>query len=73
MSKWLLRGMVFAALMVVVRLVQGALINRGRPRRLLISVSLVAVFAIWRSSGDWSTAARTRAPTRTPTGATTSR
>ena len=27
MSKWLLRGLVFAALMVVVRLVQGALIN----------------------------------------------
>src|SRR3954466_15531683 len=27
MSKWLLRGLVFAALMVIVRLLQGALIN----------------------------------------------
>ena len=46
MAKWLLRGIVFAALMVVVRLVQGALINQFETKALLISVSLVAVFAI---------------------------
>lgn len=46
MAKWLSRGIVFAALMVVVRLVQGALINQFETRALLISVSLVAVFAI---------------------------
>ena len=27
MSKWLLRGLMFAALMVIVRLLQGAMIN----------------------------------------------
>ena len=46
MSKWLLRGLVFAALMVVVRLLQGALINAFETQALLISISLVAVFAI---------------------------
>ena len=29
MSKWFLRGLVFAALMVVIRLIQGVLINAG--------------------------------------------
>jgi MFS family permease len=46
MSKWLLRGLVFAALMVIVRLLQGALINVMESQALWISIILVAVFAI---------------------------
>ena len=46
MSKWLLRGLVFAALMVFVRLVQGAAINAWETKALLISVTLVVLFAI---------------------------
>jgi uncharacterized membrane protein YfcA len=46
MSKWLLRGLVFAALMVVVRLVQGALINTWETQALLISIVLIVIFAI---------------------------
>ena len=46
MSKWLLRGLVFAALMVVVRLVQGVLINAFDSWALTISATLVLLFAI---------------------------
>ncbi|BBZ33998.1 B-4DMT family transporter [Mycolicibacterium confluentis] len=46
MSKWLLRGLVFAALMVVVRLVQGTLINQFETQALLISVVALAVFGL---------------------------
>lgn len=46
MSKWLLRGLVFAALMVIVRLLQGAMINAWETRAGLISVILVVLFAI---------------------------
>jgi hypothetical protein len=46
MSKWLVRGLVFAALMVVVRLVQGALINAFETKALLISIVLLAVYAV---------------------------
>jgi MFS family permease len=46
MSKWLLRGLVFAALMIFIRLVQGAAINVWETRALLISVTLVVLFAI---------------------------
>ncbi|KUH84922.1 MULTISPECIES: B-4DMT family transporter [unclassified Mycobacterium] len=46
MSKWLLRGLVFATLMVIVRLLQGTLINAWETRAGLISVVLVALFAI---------------------------
>jgi MFS family permease len=46
MSKWLLRGLVFAALMVIVRLLQGAMINASETRAGLISVVLVSAFAI---------------------------
>ena len=46
MSKWLLRGLVFAALMVIVRLVQGAMINMWETKAGLISVVLVVLFAI---------------------------
>ena len=46
MSKWLLRGLVFAALMVIVRLLQGAMINAWETRAGLISIVLVVLFAI---------------------------
>jgi len=46
MSKWLLRGLVFAALMVVVRLLQGALINAWETWAILISITLVVLFII---------------------------
>jgi hypothetical protein len=46
MSKWLLRGLVFAALMVIVRLVQGALINTWETKAGLISIVLVVLFAV---------------------------
>src|SRR3982074_3431190 len=46
MSKWLLRGLVFAALMVIVRLVQGAMINAWETKAGLISITLVVIFAI---------------------------
>jgi MFS family permease len=46
MSKWLLRGLVFAALMVIVRLLQGALINNWETKAGLISLALVVAFAI---------------------------
>ncbi|MEN3321824.1 MAG: hypothetical protein V7643_5226 [Mycobacterium sp.] len=46
MSKWLLRGLVFAALMVVVRLLQGAMINAWETKAGLISIVLVVLFAI---------------------------
>jgi hypothetical protein len=46
MSKWLVRGLVFAALMVVVRLVQGALINAFETKALLISIVLLVLYAI---------------------------
>lgn len=46
MSKWLLRGLVFAALMVIVRLLQGALINAWETKAGLISLALVIVFAV---------------------------
>jgi len=46
MAKWLVRGLVFAALMVVVRLFQGALINQFETRALLISAVLLAVYVV---------------------------
>jgi hypothetical protein len=46
MSKWLLRGLVFAALMVIIRLLQGALINLMESQALWISILLVSVYAI---------------------------
>src|SRR3954471_1579223 len=46
MSKWLLRGLVFAALMVFIRLVQGAAINAWETKAGLISVVLVVLYAI---------------------------
>ncbi len=46
MGKWLLRGLVFAALMIFVRLVQGAAINTWETKAGLISITLVVLFAI---------------------------
>ncbi|MGO4445650.1 B-4DMT family transporter [Mycobacterium sp. 2YAF39] len=46
MSKWLLRGLVFAGLMVIVRLLQGALINAWETKAGLISIVLVVLFAV---------------------------
>ena len=46
MSKWLLRGLVFAALMVFIRLVQGTAINIWETKAMLISITLVVLFAI---------------------------
>jgi hypothetical protein len=46
MSKWLVRGLVFAALMVVVRLIQGALINAFETKALIISIALLAVYVV---------------------------
>ncbi|MCT7659723.1 B-4DMT family transporter [Mycobacterium deserti] len=46
MSKWLLRGLVFAALMVILRLLQGALINAAETKAGLISVVLVAIYGV---------------------------
>ncbi|MGZ6779414.1 MAG: B-4DMT family transporter [Mycobacterium sp.] len=46
MSKWLLRGLVFAALMVFIRLVQGAAINAWETKATLISITLVVLYVI---------------------------
>ena len=46
MSKWLLRGMVFAALMVIVRLLQGAMINEWETKAGLISAILIGCYAV---------------------------
>ena len=46
MSKWLLRGLVFAALMVIVRLLQGAMINAWETKAGLISIVLIVLFAV---------------------------
>jgi uncharacterized membrane protein YfcA len=46
MSKWLVRGLVFAALMVIVRLVQGALINSWETKALLISIVLLVIYVV---------------------------
>ncbi|KWX67216.1 B-4DMT family transporter [Mycobacterium sp. NAZ190054] len=46
MSKWLLRGLVFAALMVIVRLLQGAMINAWETKAGLISLVLVVAYAV---------------------------
>ena len=46
MSKWLLRGLVFSALMVVVRLLQGALINAWESWAIVISITLVVLYII---------------------------
>ncbi|MBO0881963.1 MAG: YrzE family protein [Mycobacterium sp.] len=44
MTNWMLRGLVFAAAMVIVRLFQGALINVWQTQAGLISIVLLALF-----------------------------
>src|SRR6201993_4094761 len=46
MRNWLLRGLVFAAAMVVGRLVQGTLINAWQTQAGLISIVLLLLFVI---------------------------
>jgi MFS family permease len=46
MRNWMLRGLVFAAAMVVVRLIQGALINAWQTQAGLISAALLVLFVI---------------------------
>lgn len=46
MSKWLLRGLVFTVFMVIVRLLQGAMINEWETRAGLISAVLIAAYAV---------------------------
>ncbi|OMB97421.1 hypothetical protein A5739_14755 [Mycobacterium colombiense] len=46
MSNWILRGLVYAAAMVVLRLFQGALINAWQTQAGLFSVSLLILFII---------------------------
>jgi hypothetical protein len=68
MGKWLLRGLVFAALMIFIRLVQGAAINVWETKALLISVTLVVLFAIavfiWGYADGRSDARRNPDPDR---------
>lgn len=51
MNKWMLRGLVFAAGMIVLRLIQGALINAWQTQSTLISVVLLLIYivcaAVW--------------------------
>ena len=46
MRSWLLRGLVFAFLMVVLRLIQGAMINTWETRAAAISIFLVVIYFI---------------------------
>src|SRR5690242_14721091 len=46
MSNWMLRGLVYAAAMVVVRLFQGALINAWQTQAGLFSAALLILFII---------------------------
>jgi hypothetical protein len=46
MRSWLLRGLIFAFGMVVLRLVQGAMINTWETQAQVISVFLVVIFAL---------------------------
>ncbi|MUL48020.1 hypothetical protein FZI85_02600 [Mycobacterium sp. CBMA293] len=46
MSKWLLRGVAFAALMVIVRLLQGAMIGAWEKQSLMISITLVVLYFV---------------------------
>jgi hypothetical protein len=51
MTTWMLRGLVFAGLMVIVRLVQGTLINSFETKAGIISFALVVIF--WICSFTW--------------------
>lgn len=65
----MLRGLVYAAAMVVVRLFQGALINAWQTQAGLISVALLLLFIIGVAVWGFSTAGPTPTRTGTRTGA----
>ena len=44
MNNWMLRGLVFGAAMVVVRLIQGTLIDVWQTQAALISIALLVLF-----------------------------
>ncbi|MBW0016899.1 MAG: B-4DMT family transporter [Mycobacterium sp.] len=46
MNKWMMRGLVFAAAMVVLRLIQGAMINAWQTQSGLISIVLLTFFIV---------------------------
>lgn len=46
MSKWLLRGVVFTTAMVIVRLLQGALVNASPGNAIWFSTGLLVLFSI---------------------------
>jgi MFS family permease len=46
MRSWLLRGLIFAFLMVVLRVVQGVMVNTWETRAQLISISLVVIYGL---------------------------
>src|SRR4051812_48306653 len=46
MRSWLLRGLIFAFLMVVLRVVQGVMINTWETRAQMISIVLVAAYTL---------------------------
>ena len=46
MRSWLLRGLLFALGMIVLRLIQGAMINEWETQAQLISVFLVVIYAL---------------------------
>jgi hypothetical protein len=68
MTKWMLRGLVYAAAMVVVRLLQGALINAWQTQAALFSVALLLIFivavAVWGVFDGRADAAANRDPDR---------
>ena len=64
MRDWMLRGLVFAGAMVVLRLVQGALINAWQTQAGLISIVLLLLFVIGVAVWGIGTAAPT--PLRSP-------
>ena len=53
MGKWLPRGLAFAALMVVVRVVQGTLINQFETHAVMISVALCAMLVVLALVWGW--------------------
>lgn len=67
-NNWLLRGLVFAAGMIVIRLIQGVLINTFEMHATLISVLLLLVFvagvAVWAYADGREDAKATADPER---------
>ncbi|MEB3984158.1 B-4DMT family transporter [Mycobacterium sp. 663a-19] len=68
MSNWMLRGLGLAALMVIVRLLQGAMINAWQEWAAWISVVLLVLFAacaaVWGAIDGRADATATRDPDR---------